>query len=65
MKEEDNNNIHILRRDSEGSVNSEGWMEVGSQETEPTITSFTHSYRLVAKWFEYRGHLVQINNIIS
>ena len=48
VKEEDNNNIHILRRDSEGSVNSEGWMEVGSQETEPTITSFTHSYRLVA-----------------
>ena len=44
--EEDNNNTHI-RRGSEGSENSEGWMEVASQDSEPTITSFTHSYRYV------------------
>lgn len=62
LKEEDNNNIHI-RRGSEGSVDSEGWMEVASQDTEPSITSFTHSYSLeYEKLFMKPNYLKHLRN---
>lgn len=43
---EDNNNVRV-RRNSDNSVNSDNWTEVIVSDTEPTITSITHSYRLV------------------
>lgn len=62
LRQEDNNNMH-KRQGSEGSVDSEGWMEVASQDTEPTITSFTHSYSLeYEKLFLKPNYLKHLRN---
>ncbi|XP_060555874.1 LOW QUALITY PROTEIN: TBC1 domain family member 5-like, partial [Ruditapes philippinarum] len=59
---EDNNNIHV-RRSSYTSVDSENSMDTTACDTEPTITSITHSYSLEwEKLFMKQGYLRHLRN---
>ncbi|XP_052813221.1 TBC1 domain family member 5-like isoform X1 [Mya arenaria] len=60
---EDNNNVRRPSAASVVSLASEGIMEVGTSDSEPTITSITHSYSLEwEKLFLKQGYLRHLRN---
>ncbi|XP_052252707.1 TBC1 domain family member 5-like isoform X2 [Dreissena polymorpha] len=60
---EDNNNINIRHTSSVASVNSSSCMDTSASDSEPTITSITHSYSLEwEKLFMKPGYLRHLKN---